>query len=197
MELVKLYQLPLKPERKAYLEKRIQNWIEFEIKNQITAISRSNLGEPIFTVTGDIYPHPWGRPQNDGPAIRALAMADYALSLLAAGRTEEANRLYRPELPPQTPIKRDLEYVAHRWHEQSYDLWEEVQGHHFFTRMAQRAAMLKGAELALKMDDPRAAAFYTEQARGLERALLAHRSEARGYIVPTLNQTDGWRHKNA
>ncbi len=197
MEIVQLYQLPLKAERKAYLEHRIQHWIDFEIRNQNTALTRSTLGEPIFTITGDIYPHPWGRPQSDGPAIRALAMIDFAFALINQGRSDEVNKLYRSEMPAQTPIKRDLEYVAHQWQEQAFDLWEEVKGHHFFSRMAQRSALVKGAHLATALGDRNAAAFYLEQARGLEKALLAHRSDARGYIVPTINQTDGWRHKTS
>jgi glucoamylase len=197
MELVQLYQLPLKPERRTYLEQRISRWIEFEVRNQNTALSRSNLGEPIFTVTGDIYPHPWGRPQSDGPAIRALAMIDFAFALIDQGRSAEVFRLYRSEFPAQTPIKRDLEYVAHQWQEQAYDLWEEVRGNHFFTRMAQRAALIRGSQLAYKMNDPQAGAFYFQKALDIERALLAHKSDARGHIVPTLAQTDGWRHKTS
>lgn len=197
MEMVELYQLPLLPERKAFIEKHIKNWIEFEIRNQNVALSRSNLGEPIFTVNGEIFPQPWGRPQGDGPAIRALAMTKYALALLREGRIAEVNKLYRPELPSVTPIKRDLEYVAHQWQEQSYDLWEEVKGAHFFTRMAQRASLLLGAQLADRLNDPKAAAFYFDRAKDIERALLAHRNDQLGHIVPTVNQTDGWQHKKS
>lgn len=197
MEMVQLYQLPLKPERKAYIEQRIKSWIEFEIRNQNTAASKSTLGEPIFTVTGDIYPYEWGRPQSDGPAIRALAMIEYALSLIEQNRMNEVEILYRAELPSLTPIKRDLEYVAHQWQEPAYDLWEEVKGNHFFTRMAQRAALIKGSQLAIKLNDPKAAEYYLKQSHDIEVALLSHRSDARGYIVPTLNQTDGWRHKTS
>lgn len=197
MELIQLYQLPLRADRKAYLEQRIQRWIDFEIHNQNTALSRSTLGEPIFTVNGDIYPHPWGRPQSDGPAIRTLAMIDYAFALINQGRAAEVNKLYRSDLPAQTPIKRDLEYVAHQWQEQAYDLWEEVKGHHFFTRLAQRSALVRGSQLAQALGDPQAAAFYLERAKDVEKAILAHRSDARGFIVPTINQTDGWRHKTS
>lgn len=197
MEIVELYKLPLQPERKAVLERHIKNWIDFEYRNQNTALLRSNLGEPIFTVHGDIYPHPWGRPQGDGPAIRSLAMIDYAFEIIKQGRLAEVSKLYRPELPTSAPIKRDLEYVAHQWQEQTFDLWEEVKGHHFFTRMAQRAALIRGSQLARQLNDPKAADFYFRIAKEIEKALLAHRSDARGYIVPTINQTDGWQHKSS
>ncbi|MEY4616066.1 MAG: hypothetical protein RJB66_1026 [Pseudomonadota bacterium] len=197
MELVELYKLPLRPERKQIFEHHIKNWISFEMRNQHTAIARSNLGEPIFTVGGDIYPFPWGRPQSDGPAIRALAMINYAEALISEGRLSEVNKLYRAELPTTSPIKRDLEYISHHWQEQSFDLWEEVKGLHFFTRMAQRSALIRGAQLAEKLKDPKAAHFYIINARELEKHLLKHRSEARGYIVPTIHQTDGWQHKKS
>jgi glucoamylase len=197
MELVQMYRLPLRVDRKVYLEQRIWNWIRFENQNQYIASTHSNLGEPIFTVTGEIYPHPWGRPQGDGPAIRALAMIEFAQELIEQGRIQDAAQLYRAEYPAQTPIKRDLEYVALHWRDASYDLWEEVKGDHFFTRMAQRASLLRGAQLALKSNDPRAAAFYQEQATLLEQALLSHRAQLKGHLVPTLNQTEGWRHKTS
>lgn len=197
MELIELYQLPLKPERKQVIEQHIKNWIQFEVRNQNIALARSNLGEPIFTVAGDIYPFPWGRPQNDGPAIRALAMINYANALIKEGRLAEVNKLYRAELPTTSPIKRDLEFVSHHWQDQSFDLWEEVKGQHFFTQMAQRAALIRGADLAVKLNDPRAADFYMLNARALEKSLQKHQSEARGVIVPTINQTDGWQHKKS
>ena len=36
---------------------------------------------------------------------------------------------------------------------QVYDLWEEIKGHHFFTDMFSRRALLEGAKLANKMED--------------------------------------------
>jgi glucoamylase len=197
MEITALYDLPLQPQVKSDLERQIKLWIQFEIQNQNIANATSTLGEPIFTVRGVIYPYPWGRPQNDGPAIRALAMMNYAYTLMRDNRTFEASQLYRAEIPANTPIKRDLEYVAHHWHEQGFDLWEEVKGLHFFSRMAQQAALLKGAKLAEKLNDPGAAAFYRATAADIRRAINDHVNYSLGYVVPTLNQTDGWRHKTS
>jgi glucoamylase len=107
----------------------------------------------------------------------------------------EVNQLYRAELPANTPIKRDLEYVAHHWQDQGFDLWEEVKGLHFFSRMAQQAALLKGAQLAEKLNDAGAAYFYRTTALNIRKAMQDHINRSLGYIVPTLNQTDGWKHK--
>lgn len=197
MEITSLYDLPLREEVKAILERQIKLWIQFEIQNQNIAIQNSSLGEPIFTVRGAIYPYPWGRPQNDGPAIRALAMMNYAQNLIRSHRQNEVYQLYRAEMPANTPIKRDLEYVAHHWQDQGFDLWEEVKGLHFFSRMAQQAALLKGAKLAEQLNDPGAANFYRTTALNIRQSIYEHVNKSLGYIVPTLNQTDGWRHKTS
>jgi glucoamylase len=175
------------------VEARIIKWINYEERLQ----NKGDLGEPKFTVPGEIYPFGWGRPQTDGPAIRGLAMINFANSLLAQGRTAEARRLYAAELPARTPIKKDLEYVAHHWQDQSFDVWEEVKGEHFFTQMAQRAALITGATLADRLGDPGAASFYRRTAQSIEPALLSHRNHHKNYIVPTLNQTDGWRNRTS
>lgn len=196
MELLALYQLPLPPERHSLLESYIQAWINFEIQNQNTALKTSNLGEPIFTVMGDIYPHSWGRPQNDGPAVRSIAMTLFAFELIKQNRLTEAQRLYRSELPANSPIKRDLEYVSTHWNKPNFDLWEEVKGEHFFTKMAQRTALMLGAELARNLNDSSASSFYLYQAKELESSLRKHINSLRNIIVPTLNPIGGWKGKD-
>lgn len=197
MELVSLYQLPLPPEKRSLIESYIQAWINFEIQNQNTALKTSNLGEPIFTVTGEIYPYPWGRPQNDGPAIRAITMTLFAFELIKQNRLTEAKRLYRSELPAVSPIKKDLEFTSLHWQEPSFDLWEEVKGDHFFTKMAQRTALLLGAKLAQTLNDHAASSFYLNKAKELEPSLQKHLNSARNIIVPTRNPIGGWKGKDS
>lgn len=197
LEVVDLYNHELPAKSKLALEKRIFQWIEFEQQLQARAVAGSSLGlgEPLFSIQGDIYPHGWGRPQTDGPGIRAVAMIAFAESLIHQGRIGEANRLYRAEMPANSPIKKDLEYVAHHWAEQAFDVWEEVKGLNFFTQMAHRIALTKGAQLADYFNDPGAARFYRGKAREVESALLAHRSTQRNHIIPTRNQTGGWNNR--
>ena len=47
-------------------------------------------GEPKWFLDGRVYDGPWGRLQNDGPALRALVMTRYAVQLLNKGDTEGA-----------------------------------------------------------------------------------------------------------
>lgn len=126
------------------------------------------IGEPKFNLDGTPYTGPWGRPQNDGPALRALALIHFANVLL---NNKDVNyvqsNLYAGGLDPHTMgvIKVDLEYVAHHWREKNYDLWEEVYGHHFFTEMVQRKALLAGAKLAMIRHETGAADYYEKQAQ--------------------------------
>lgn len=197
MEITSLYGLPMRVEEKQTLERQIRHWIQFETQNQNIALQNSTLGEPIFTVRGAIYPYPWGRPQNDGPAIRALAMLNYTDSLIKENRANELSQFYRAEMPANSVIKRDLEYVAHHWNDQGFDLWEEVKGLHFFSRMAQQAALIRGAKLAERMNDSGAAGYYRSVAATIRKTIYEHINQGLGYIVPTLSQTDGWRHKTS
>ncbi len=198
LELVDLYRLPLPAERKKFIESLIQSWINFETQIQNTALAHSTLGEPIFTVHGQIYPHAWGRPQNDGPAIRALAMTLFAFELIRQNRMAEAKQLYRAELPAQSPIKRDLEYIAHHWRSPNFDLWEEVKGEHFFTKMAQRTALILGGQLARHyFNDSAAGTFYLNQARELELSIQAHIDTDKNLVVPTINFIGDSKGKNS
>ncbi len=59
----------------------IKNWIGSETSRQ-NKWSLTGLGEPKYNIDGTSFDCPWGRPQNDGPALRALAMIKFARILL-------------------------------------------------------------------------------------------------------------------
>lgn len=177
---------------------RLTHWASFEHGLQNTPNPSGGSGEPKFNLDGTAFDRPWGRPQNDGPALRALVMARFAQALLAEGRDDLVKQVfYRAELPATSVIKNDLEFVASRWREASYDLWEEVRGRHLYTRLVQRAALLSGARLAVLMDDAPAAAHYRSEAAIIERELADHRNPTKGYLEVTLNRVEGWDHKKS
>lgn len=195
-EVIGLYHVESRPQFQEDIRTFIRNWISIEIQHQKTAESSNHgLGEPIFTVNGSIYPYAWGRPQTDGPAIRAIAMLEWADILRAEGHFSELANLYKAELPATTPIKRDLEFIAHHWQDLSFDLWEEVQGQHFFTLMAQRRALKMGALLAQSLNDSGASDYYLRQAHNIESRLQDFFNPQKGYLVATLAQVDGWKNK--
>ncbi|KAF2866237.1 glucoamylase I precursor [Massariosphaeria phaeospora] len=156
----------------------------------------SGLGEPKFHVDGSPFTGPWGRPQHDGPALRAITLMAYLraynTSHPSLWGSREGNEwfklLYEADMPANSVVKADLEYVAQYWNQSGFDLWEEVQGLHFFTAMVQLRALREGADIAVAFGDPGAAEWYTKQAAYLERLVReSFWDEGKGHLVATLD----------
>lgn len=62
----------------------------------------------------------------DGPALRAITLVGFADYLLERGTPQDVafvkQHLYTPDMPAESVIKSDLEYVARYWREHSFDL---------------------------------------------------------------------------
>lgn len=103
------------------------------------------LGEPKFNVDLTAFTGAWGRPQRDGPPLRATALTIYANWLMEnGGQTQVANTIW-------PVIAKDLAYVVRYWNQTGFDLWEEVNGSSFFTIAASHRALVEGADLAEKL----------------------------------------------
>jgi glucoamylase len=147
----------------------------------------AGLGEPRFNADGTVYSK-WGRPQNDGAALRALTLMRWANWLLDHNQTDYVrNNLYDGQLPSQTVIKNDLEFVGHHMLEPCVDIWEERPGKHFYTRMVQREALLEGAKLATRLGDSGAATFYQKQQQALQTEIEKHKDSVNHRLIPTLD----------
>ncbi|KFA70732.1 hypothetical protein S40288_08878 [Stachybotrys chartarum IBT 40288] len=102
----------------------------------------TGLGEPKFNVDLSAFTGSWGRPQRDGPPLRATALILYANWLVSNGQRDTALNNVWPV------IERDLAYTVRYWNQTGYDLWEEVNGSSFFTISASHRALVEGAALA-------------------------------------------------
>jgi glucoamylase len=103
------------------------------------------LGEPKFLVDGTRFNGAWGRPQRDGPALRAIALMTYSNWLIKNGGSagfKEAKTVIWPI------ISNDLSYVGQYWNNTGFDLWEETLGSSFFTIQNQHRSLVEGAQLA-------------------------------------------------
>jgi glucoamylase len=155
----------------------------------------SGLGEPKFQISGAPFLGSWGRPQMDGPPLRALTLMAYLRAYNASHPhlwiTGDANRaqyqdLYDAKLPTHSVIKADLEYVARYWSHPGFDLWEEVSGTHFFTASVQLRALREGADIARAFGDAGAADWYEKQAALLSKSIQRDFwDEKRGHLVAT------------
>lgn len=54
------------------------------VSNPSGDLSTGGLGEPKFNVNETAFTGPWGRPQRDGPALRATALIAYANYLIVS-----------------------------------------------------------------------------------------------------------------
>ncbi|KAK3318307.1 Six-hairpin glycosidase-like protein [Apodospora peruviana] len=102
----------------------------------------TGLGEPKFNADGSRFNGNWGRPQRDGPPLRAIALIQYSHYLIQHGEQERVKKAIWPV------ISNDLSYVGQYWNSTGFDLWEEVSGSSFFTTQAQYRSLVEGAALA-------------------------------------------------
>ena len=82
--------------------------------------------EPKFNLDKSPYTGDWGRPQNDGPAMRGIV----CLKLLKIMPQKFAGHLLKI-------IRSDLSYTIDEIDQPCFDLWEEEFGYHIYTRMVQ------------------------------------------------------------
>ncbi|KLJ06931.1 glucoamylase [Blastomyces silverae] len=131
----------------ASLQSNIHEFISAQAHLQVISnpsgdLSTGGLGEPKFAVNMSSFNGDWGRPQRDGPALRATAMISYARWLVANGHAETVKAIVWPV------VQNDLSYVAQFWSSSGFDLWEEVDSMSFFTTAVQHRALVEGTRLA-------------------------------------------------
>ncbi|KAI8583012.1 hypothetical protein K450DRAFT_196587 [Umbelopsis ramanniana AG] len=102
----------------------------------------SGLGEPKFMVNATEFTGDWGRPQRDGPALRATALVAYG----KYAQKHNNKKFVTESLWPV--LKNDLDYVTKYWNLTGFDLWEETSGSSFFTISASHRALFEGFSFA-------------------------------------------------
>ncbi|GAA6060427.1 hypothetical protein JCM10212_002195 [Sporobolomyces blumeae] len=114
----------------------------------------SGLAEPKFNINETAFTGPWGRPQRDGPALRARALMKYV-------------ELYSSKIPSSvkkqldTVILNDLDYTVKYWNTTGFDLWEEVNGSSFFTTLSQFHALAHGSNYFKSSNSSRASNYFS------------------------------------
>ncbi|GAA5936075.1 hypothetical protein JCM1841_000009 [Sporobolomyces salmonicolor] len=110
----------------------------------------SGLGEPKFYGNCTTFLGPWGRPQRDEPALRALATLKYI------------ERMGDPSIENKTIqlLRADLDYVVTYWNYTGFDLWEEVQGSSLFTTISHLHALSLGSDFFAQNGDQKRAETY-------------------------------------
>ncbi len=183
-------------ERRAYapvarVDREFGDFLRLSRRLQQTP-SPYGLGEPRYTVSGEVDPLPWSRPQFDGPAQRALAVLAYLASGTPGSRAAQ-QREQAIEV-----LTMDLDFLTTVWNQRGFDAWEEYRADSYSTRLVQLAALERGARW-LEGNAPRAGhpIAYRDCATRLEALLEDHWDPARGYLKAQLAvvATDGYTAK--
>ncbi|KAI0090795.1 Six-hairpin glycosidase-like protein [Irpex rosettiformis] len=135
------------------------------------------LGEPKFNIDETAYNDPWGRPQRDGPALRATTIISYANWLIDNDNSSWVVEHLWPA------VELDLDYVSSTWNESTFDLWEEVHSASFFTTAVQHRALREGASLGSKIGQTFSVPHYITQADNLLCFLQSYWNPSDGYIT--------------
>ncbi|RDW82308.1 glucoamylase [Coleophoma cylindrospora] len=178
----------------ASLQSEIENYINAQailqgVSNPSGGLNSGGLGEPKFNVDETAFTGSWGRPQRDGPALRATALITYAKWLIANGYSSTANSIIWPI------IQNDLSYVTQYWNQTGFDLWEEVSGSSFFTIASQHRALVEGSALATLLG--KTCTYCDSQAPQVLCFLQSFWSPSSGYVVSNINQNNGRTGKDA
>ncbi|KND94543.1 Glucoamylase [Tolypocladium ophioglossoides CBS 100239] len=179
----------------AGLQRHIEEYIAAQAKLQgISGPSGSlsdgaGLGEPKYEANLTAFTGSWGRPQRDGPALRAVAMIAYAIWLVQNGYSSTASTIVWPV------VQNDLNYVAQYWNQTGFDLWEEINGSSFFTTLGQYRALVGGGSLATALGKP--SSSYTAVAPQILCFLQSFWVSSSGYLDANINVNDGRTGKDA
>ena len=114
--------------------------------------SLDGLGEPKFHPNLSSFNENWGRPQRDGPGLRVSTIGAYIGYLEKFSREPTRKELPSRKYIYHNIIKPDLKYIIKSWNQEGFDLWEEVNGFHFFTLITQLRALFDGQVLYKKYD---------------------------------------------
>ncbi|GFF35707.1 glucoamylase [Aspergillus udagawae] len=115
------------------------------VSNPSGGLSSGGLAEPKYNVDMTAFTGGWGRPQRDGPALRATALIDFGNWLIDNGYSSYAVSNIWPI------VRNDLSYVAQYWSQSGFDLWEEVNSMSFFTVAVQHRALVEGSSFAKRV----------------------------------------------
>jgi glucoamylase len=164
----------------------LKDYVTFSVKTQSTSTVCNCLGEPKFNPDGSGYTGAWGRPQNDGPAERATTFVLFADSYLT--QTKDAFYVTGTLKPA---IFKDLDYVVNVWSNGCFDLWEEVNGVHFYTLMVMRKGLLLGADFAKRNGDSTRASTYSSTASTIANKISSFWVSSNNWVQVSQSVTGG------
>ncbi|MGC2461329.1 MAG: glycoside hydrolase family 15 protein [Steroidobacteraceae bacterium] len=114
----------------------------------------------------------WPRPQNDGPALRALTLLRW-----------QRSTHFDPDLSAAVSalLTADLAFTRKRWRDPCFDIWEEEKGLHYYTLCVAAAALEAGAGWLDEHGNGQEAQAAGTEAEAIRRRLDAYWLADQGY----------------
>ncbi|OZJ02834.1 hypothetical protein BZG36_04351 [Bifiguratus adelaidae] len=186
MDVVNTFYAASKGAQKSMYESILFQYVQAAVEEQNDPGLQTGLGEPKFFLNNSIFTGPWGRPQNDGPATRAITLMNFANAYMKSGGSKQTviSQIWDSNTyPTSAPVLRDLLFVANNWSSPSFDLWEEESSDHFYTRMVQRRALIMGSQFAQQMGNQSVSSTLSAAANALTQTLSQFWDPMRNLIL--------------
>jgi glucoamylase len=129
-------------------------------------------GETRVNADGSLDISNWGRPQNDGPALRALTVLRWMRSASLDAQLQGACAQL---------LREDLRFTRAHWREPCYDIWEEEKGLHYFTLRVGAQALDDGADWLHARGEPAEASVCRTESQAIRGRLDEYWLADRGY----------------
>ncbi|HVN44787.1 MAG TPA: glycoside hydrolase family 15 protein [Steroidobacteraceae bacterium] len=127
----------------------------------------------------------WGRPQADGPAMRALTLLRWWRQFPALW--EQLTR----RASAASLIHLDLQLTRAQLQRPCSGIWEEALGHHYYTELLQSEALSRGAEWLESTGGAALARTVALEAERVRAALERFWDPARGFCRSTASDSPG------
>ncbi|KAK7468998.1 glycoside hydrolase 15 protein [Stygiomarasmius scandens] len=147
-----------------------------QVSNPSGDFGNGGLAEPKFHCNLTAFEEPWGRPQRDGPALRATTLIAYGNAIVDSEISYVKQSLW-------PVIKADLHYVAEYWNKTGFDLWEEVSSRSFFTTAVHHRALREGSTFASRIGETAQVQLYNEQADNILCFLQSYWNPSRAFMT--------------
>ena len=122
----------------------------------------------------------WPRPQNDGPAMRALTLLRWLRSARFDADLNAAVSML---------LRADLAFTRNRWRTSCFDIWEEEKGLHYYTLRIAAAALEAGAAWLQEHGSAREAHQAGAEAEAIRRRLDGYWLAQDGYYRSRVLET--------
>ncbi len=143
---------------------QIQKYGEY-LYNYINWLKKTVFMKPadisMFYVDGTQAPRTF---QADGPPARVRTLVyisdlfiNLPQSIIVDGKKVELNKnfvtenIFSPQKPDTDLIGYELNFICNNWNKETVGLWEMTSGHHYYTKMLDFNALIKGAALAKQL----------------------------------------------